>query len=491
MDSPAPSPVRVSARQLLSRALRRRGRRKLILDAVTLVVIGLLMLVVVTNISLPKEDPGPGWANPEALPKAEPVWTQNIRISDAALVHEDVLVREQGLASDVQVLAFDLSTGEKIMGVDLDYPAVWLSGDYLVAMRAMDGDEAVVYDIHSGEKVRTIKLTKFATVAVASGTLVSVEETGEDDSRMRGFEVSTGKELWTEELNKSHREWRLRAPDDVWQSEMFPSLRISAESTSPVVLLHRETGSSSTVWDRVDAIDVTTGEQRWSSPLDYEDMINPQENGHKLTKSGDIYTEVAVGNPDGRETTSYVIDVSSGKETAYPQPADAFDYEAETSLQGDFLSTSDKGWPQIKDVTNGKSLWRAKEEHNLLVHCGDVVFEEVDHEPDDPGELAIEGVRVYDVATGKTLWTRQGRLKTGASSIVNSVGVGDDVLSTGFAKESEDEPPMQVFDRDTGKGKWEIKADRLFAYNDDYLVFIDSNYDEPGHLQVVSRKNPR
>ncbi|ADD45823.1 PQQ-binding-like beta-propeller repeat protein [Stackebrandtia nassauensis] len=491
MNDAVPSPARDSARQRFSRALRRRGRRRLILDGVTLVVILLLALVVATNFSLPKEDPGPGWAKQEVLPEAEPVWTQGVGASDAALIHEDMLVHAYGSSNGIQATVSDLGTGDKVWHSNLDYPSVFLSGDYIIAMQALNGDEAVVYDIHSGKEVRTIKLTKFATVTVASGTLVSVEETGENDSRMRGFEVSTGKELWTKDLNKSHRQWTLGAPNDVWQTELFPELGIFDESTSPVVLLNRETASSSNVWDRVDAIDVATGEQRWVSPLDYGDVINPDEHGYMLTKSGDIFTEVTTGNPGDKETTSYVIDVSSGKETGYPEPADAFDYEVDTPLQGDFLSTSGKGWPQIKDVTNGKSLWRAKDEHSLLVHCGDVVFEEVDQEVDDPGEPAVEGVRVHDVATGKTLWTRQGSLESGPSSFGTSIGVGDDVVSTGFAKESEDEPPIQVFDRITGKGKWQIEG-RLLAHNDDYFVFIDpDDASESAQLHVVSRKNPR
>lgn len=452
-------------------------------------VIGVVVLIAgIVGVFDPDPDPkpGPGWAEPEVLPDAEPVWSADIAASNGALIHDDVLVRAFGAGQGTQSQVLDLATGDEIWKSNLKYPAVWLSGDHLIAMEALNGDEAVVHDLNSGKKIRTIPLTKFATVAVASGVLVSVEPVGEDDSAMRGIDVDTGKELWRKDLSKSHQPWDLGAPSHSWQSDLTADQGVFTESTSPVVLLHRNSPAASDLWDRVDAIDVATGDENWTSPISYEDKFEPRESGFVLTESGDIFTEVSSGYGDDAEQKSYVIDISTGKTTDYPVPAEAFDGKLlDAPLQGDQLQTGDAVLPLIRDVTTGKPLWRSKDEHGRFMHRGDVVFEETSSTPEEPGQSGVDGVRAYDVASGEALWTRQGVLDAKA------LGVGEDIVTTGFAKPAKGEPPIQVFDRGTGDGKWQIRAHRLAAHDDDYFVFIEEETDDSARLHVVSRTDPR
>lgn len=452
------------------------------------VVLGVALTVAVIVVPRLGGESPPDWDEPQTLPVAKPVWTDEIDSVDKVLVHDDVLVRMDNTSDEDNVVINELSTGEETLSTSAGIDSAWLSQDNLIVEEATGTSKVVVYDIHTGDEVRTIKLHDRSRVTVASGLLVALEADGETTSRLRATEAATGKEQWTTDLDRPWDESGINAPADGQDSVWFGSSDLQPQSTSSIVLVNDLNGEEAQgVWEQVDAIDVTTGERRWDSPIDYAGISDPDDRGYRLMESGDIYTSIAdsAGEADPDAVTSYIIDSKTGEATEYAGPPEEVHTFASKSLQGDKLLTTDTGHPAIVDVTTGKTVWRAEglEDGDALVNGGDVVFDDVTHEnagTTDFRNMVTDGMRAIDTGTGKTLWTKQGRFD--AIDVV-----GDEMVTRAFAKSRGDEAPIQVFDWRAGKGKWQLDSGELLGHTADYLIFRHVLGGSDVKLSIVSR----
>lgn len=408
------------------------------------------------------EPPIPDLIEREDLPSAQPEWTLEALPSDELTIHNGMLVRYDRLDWPT-LYVYSLATGKKTMSVDTGNAEFWLSGNRVITMDP-GASELEVRDIRTGEKLHTTKYTTRGHVGVASGALVIHEHVDEATSRLRTVDVVTGEEKWAKDLDGPIADYHMDIPDSRRMTDLFLDYGASyaslRDSASPVVLLSSKAAKKreSISWSEATALDASTGEVLWTDPIDYTEFNDPRDEGFQLTEDGDIH--VAIVDRDkkqqSRGAVSYIIDSATGKVKRYPGRYEHVPAHPERRLCGRTLLTTDGEQPAIVDVVTGKSVRRPDARGNAVHNSGSLVFSPVRH-----GYVAI------DATTGEYLWAREGKL-TGAPVVA-----GGEVVSDGFARSEGGGGPIQVFDHDTGEGKWQLDRGELLGYDSDHFVFTE------------------